>query len=136
MTVEDLRVFATVAAERSFSRAAKKLRRTQPAVAGDAAAQIEGACAGRLDRAPRLGNERLDDRGLERRRDIAQQFDMQSARRLSPFAHSYGSIEMMWKDGGVCGTMGNIGARTRRIDSSIARSATESTSKTGRDSPP
>lgn len=32
MTVEDLRVFATVAAERSFSRAAKKLRRTQPAV--------------------------------------------------------------------------------------------------------
>ncbi len=32
MTVEDLRVFATVAGERSFSRAAKKLRRTQPAV--------------------------------------------------------------------------------------------------------
>jgi hypothetical protein len=47
--------------------------------------------------------------------DIAQQFDMQSARRLSPFAYEYGSIEMMWKDGGVCGTMGNIGARTRRI---------------------
>ena len=40
---------------------------------------------------------------------------MQSARRLAPFPHSYGSIEMMWKDGGVCGTMGNIGARTRRI---------------------
>ncbi|MCA8951189.1 MAG: hypothetical protein KDE27_16905 [Planctomycetes bacterium] len=46
---------------------------------------------------------------------IAQQFDMQSARRLSPFAYSYGSIQMMWKDGGVCGTMGNIGARTYRI---------------------
>jgi hypothetical protein len=47
--------------------------------------------------------------------DIAQQFDMQSARRLSPFAFNYGSIQMMWKDGGVCGTMGNIGARTERI---------------------
>ena len=32
MTFEDLRVFVTVAAERSFSRAARKLRRTQPAV--------------------------------------------------------------------------------------------------------
>ncbi len=47
--------------------------------------------------------------------DIAQQFDMQSARRLSPLAFDYGSIQMMWKDGGVCGTMGNIGARTYRI---------------------
>ena len=47
--------------------------------------------------------------------DIAQQFDMQSARRVSPFPFSYGSIQMMWKDGGVCGTMGNIGARTHRI---------------------
>ncbi|MEZ6037727.1 MAG: hypothetical protein R3F29_09625 [Planctomycetota bacterium] len=46
---------------------------------------------------------------------IAQQFDMQSARRVSPYAFSYGSIQMMWKDGGVCGTMGNIGARTYRI---------------------
>ena len=46
---------------------------------------------------------------------IAQQFDMQSARRVSPFPFSYGSIQMMWKDGGVCGTMGNIGARTHRI---------------------
>lgn len=46
---------------------------------------------------------------------IAQQFDMQSARRVSPYAFSYGSIQMMWKDGGVCGTMGNIGARTHRI---------------------
>jgi len=32
MTFEDLRVFVTVATERSFSRAACKLRRTQPAV--------------------------------------------------------------------------------------------------------
>jgi hypothetical protein len=47
--------------------------------------------------------------------DIAQQFDMQSARRVSPFPFGYGSIQMMWKDGGVCGTMGNIGARTLRI---------------------
>lgn len=46
---------------------------------------------------------------------IAQQFDMQSARRVSPLAFNYGSIQMMWKDGGVCGTMGNIGARTYRI---------------------
>ena len=30
---------------------------------------------------------------------IAQQFDMQSARRVSPLAFSYGSIQMMWKDG-------------------------------------
>jgi len=47
--------------------------------------------------------------------DIAQQFDMQSARRLAPFPFQYGSIQMMWKDGGVCGTMGNIGARTWRV---------------------
>jgi len=47
--------------------------------------------------------------------DIAQQFDMQSARRLAPFPFQYGSVQMMWKDGGVCGTMGNIGARTWRI---------------------
>lgn len=46
---------------------------------------------------------------------IAQQFDMQSARRVAPLAFDYGSIQMMWKDGGVCGTMGNLGARTYRI---------------------
>lgn len=46
---------------------------------------------------------------------IAQQFDMQSARRVAPLAFDYGSIQMMQKDGGVCGTMGNIGARTYRI---------------------
>ena len=46
---------------------------------------------------------------------IAQQAVIQAARRVSPLAFSYGSIQMMWKDGGVCGTMGNIGARTHRI---------------------
>lgn len=54
---------------------------------------------------------------------IAQQFDMQSARRLAPFAFDYGSIQMMWKDGGVCGTMGNIGARTWRIAGTPASTA-------------
>ncbi|MBK8100979.1 MAG: hypothetical protein IPK26_28180 [Planctomycetes bacterium] len=54
---------------------------------------------------------------------IAQQFDMQSARRVSPFPFAYGSIQMMWKDGGVCGTMGNIGARSHRIAGSPASTA-------------
>lgn len=63
---------------------------------------------------------RLRDRGEfrtygEYTGGIAQQGDMQAARRLSPFPFDYGSIQMMWKDGGVCGTMGNIGARTNRI---------------------
>lgn len=43
---------------------------------------------------------------------IAQQFDMQSARRLSPFPFQYGTYQMMAKDGGVCGTMANMGVRT------------------------
>ncbi|MES2921917.1 MAG: hypothetical protein V4819_10230 [Verrucomicrobiota bacterium] len=47
--------------------------------------------------------------------DIAQQYDMQSARRLAPSAFDYGTIQMMWKDGGVCGTMASMGARTLRI---------------------
>ncbi len=42
---------------------------------------------------------------------IAQQFTMQSARRLKPYAFSYATIQMMLKDGGVCGTMGSIAAR-------------------------
>jgi hypothetical protein len=54
---------------------------------------------------------------------IAQQFDMQSARRVAPLAFSYGSIQMMWKDGGVCGTMGNIGSRTHRIVGTPASTA-------------
>ncbi|MEN8127124.1 MAG: hypothetical protein ABFR90_04875 [Planctomycetota bacterium] len=46
---------------------------------------------------------------------IAQQFDMQSARRLAPYPFTYGSIQMKLKDGGVCGTMGNIGARSHIV---------------------
>jgi hypothetical protein len=42
---------------------------------------------------------------------IAQQFDMQSARRLKPHPYTYHTIQMMLKDGGVCGTMGAISAR-------------------------
>lgn len=43
---------------------------------------------------------------------IAQQSDMQSARRLTPFPFQYGTYQMMAKDGGVCGTMANMGVRT------------------------
>ncbi len=46
---------------------------------------------------------------------IAQQHDMQSARRLKPHPFTYGTIQMMLKDGGVCGTMGNISARSHNI---------------------
>ncbi|MFT5497252.1 MAG: hypothetical protein ACI9TH_002658 [Kiritimatiellia bacterium] len=42
---------------------------------------------------------------------VAQQFSMQSARRLKPYAFSYTTVQMMLKDGGVCGTMGSIAAR-------------------------
>src|SRR5262252_3921827 len=61
MTLEDLRVFVTVAAERSFSRAARKLRRTQPAVS-QAVRRLEEAAGERLiDRSLRDG--RLTDAG-------------------------------------------------------------------------
>jgi len=43
---------------------------------------------------------------------IAQQFDMQSARRLKPHPFTYHTVQMMLKDGGVCGTMGAISARS------------------------
>jgi hypothetical protein len=46
---------------------------------------------------------------------IAQQFTMQSARRLKPYPFSYNTIQMMLKDGGVCGTMGSISARGHNI---------------------
>lgn len=46
---------------------------------------------------------------------IAQQFSMQSARRLKPYPFSYATIQMMLKDGGVCGTMGSISARGHNI---------------------
>lgn len=43
---------------------------------------------------------------------IAQQYDFQSARRLSPYPFTYGSFQMMMKDGGVCGTMANMSVKT------------------------
>jgi hypothetical protein len=46
---------------------------------------------------------------------IAQQFDFQSARRLRPYPFAYGTIQMMFKDGGVCGTMANIATRSHLI---------------------
>ncbi len=55
MTFEDLRVFTAVATERSFSRAARTLHRTQPAVS-QAIRRLEEACGERLiDRALRDG---------------------------------------------------------------------------------
>jgi DNA-binding transcriptional LysR family regulator len=61
MTFEDLRVFCAVAAERSFSRAARKLRRTQPAVS-QAIRRLETAAGERLiDRSSRDGT--LTDAG-------------------------------------------------------------------------
>src|SRR5262245_57173017 len=61
MTCEDLRVFVTVATERSFSKAAKKLRRTQPAVS-QAIRRLEEAAGERLvDRSSRDGT--LTDAG-------------------------------------------------------------------------
>ncbi|MCC7008264.1 MAG: LysR family transcriptional regulator [Acidobacteria bacterium] len=61
MTFEDLRVFVTVASERSFSRAARKLRRTQPAVS-QAIRRLEAAAGERLiDRSSRDGT--LTDAG-------------------------------------------------------------------------
>lgn len=61
MTLEDLRVFVMVANERSFSRAARKLRRTQPAVS-QAIRRLEQRTGERLiDRASRDGT--LTDAG-------------------------------------------------------------------------
>jgi len=61
MTFEDLRAFVTVASERSFSRAARKLRRTQPAVS-QAIRRLEDAAGERLiDRSSRDGT--LTDAG-------------------------------------------------------------------------
>lgn len=60
-TLDDLRVFAAVAAERSFSRAARKLRRTQPA-ASQAVRRLEEAVGEQLiDRSARDGT--LTDAG-------------------------------------------------------------------------
>ncbi|GAH87415.1 unnamed protein product, partial [marine sediment metagenome] len=43
---------------------------------------------------------------------VAQQHDMQSARRLRPHPFTYHTIQMMLKDGGVCGTMAAISSRS------------------------
>lgn len=43
---------------------------------------------------------------------VAQQHAMQSARRLKPHPFTYATIQMMLKDGGVCGTMAAISSRT------------------------
>jgi DNA-binding transcriptional LysR family regulator len=62
MTLEDLRVFVAVAAERSFSRAARQLRRTQPAVS-QAIRRLEDSCGEVLiDRSLRDGT--LTDAGV------------------------------------------------------------------------
>jgi DNA-binding transcriptional LysR family regulator len=61
VTLEDLRVFSTVAAERSFSRAARKIGRTQPAIS-QAIGRLERQAGERLiDRASRDGT--LTDAG-------------------------------------------------------------------------
>ena len=61
MTFEDLRVFVTVAAERSFSRAARKLRRTQPAVSQAIRRLANDAGERLIDRSSRDGT--LTDAG-------------------------------------------------------------------------
>jgi len=61
VTFEDLRVFVTVAAERSFSKAAKKLRRTQPAVSQAIRRLEKGAGERLIDRSSRDGT--LTDAG-------------------------------------------------------------------------
>jgi hypothetical protein len=43
---------------------------------------------------------------------IAQSPLYLQARRLAPFEFNYGSVQMMLKDGGVCGTMANIAVRS------------------------
>src|SRR5436190_19243234 len=73
MTLEDLRVFAMVAAERSFSRAARKLHRTQPAVS-QAIRRLEDAAGERLiDRTSRDGT--LTDPG-EAPRDYGERLPL------------------------------------------------------------
>jgi len=44
---------------------------------------------------------------------VAQQYDMQSARRLAPYPFTYGSFQMIMKDGGVCGLMARMGTLTQ-----------------------
>ena len=46
---------------------------------------------------------------------VAQQHPMQSARRLKPYPFTYSTIQMMLKDGGVCGTMAAVSSRSHNI---------------------
>jgi hypothetical protein len=45
---------------------------------------------------------------------IAQTPIYLQARRVAPFAFNYGSVQMMLKDGGVCGVMANIAVRSHQ----------------------
>ncbi len=56
---------------------------------------------------------------------IAQQHAMQSARRLKPHPFTYATIQMMLKDGGVCGTMGAISSRSHNTLGIPASQATQ-----------
>jgi len=56
---------------------------------------------------------------------IAQQQAMQSARRLKPYPFTYATVQMMLKDGGVCGTMGSISARSHNTLGIPASQATQ-----------
>jgi hypothetical protein len=47
--------------------------------------------------------------------NIAQNPPMLQARRTAPYEFNYNSIQMMLKDGGVCGTMANISVRNQMI---------------------
>ena len=85
MTFEDLRVFATVAAERSFSRAARKLRRTQPAVSQAIRRLEDGAGERLIDRSSRDGT--LTDAGellLDYATRLLRLADEATARRRRP----------------------------------------------------
>ncbi len=56
---------------------------------------------------------------------VAQQHAMQSARRLKPHPFTYATIQMMLKDGGVCGTMGAISSRSHNTLGIPASQATQ-----------
>ena len=66
MQLQDLAVFATVAAERSFSKAAKKLHRTQPAVS-QAVRRLEERVGTRLLDRPTNAATLTDAGGILRR---------------------------------------------------------------------
>ena len=90
MTFEDLRVFVTVASERSFSRAARKLRRTQPAVS-QAIRRLEDAAGERLiDRSSRDGT--LTDAVMEMTRRVGKDAFLRQHKALMERADSRPSL--------------------------------------------